>query len=101
MGILDKILRAGEGKTLRTLEGISRQVNAIEEDFVAMSDEELAKTPTVVHVPTAVATLGVIYSLPMVKELHLTGPLLADIFLGKVKTWNEVTKDKAVPALPI
>ena len=39
MGILDKILRAGEGKTLRTLEGISRQVNAIEDDFVAMTDE--------------------------------------------------------------
>ena len=41
MGILDKILRAGEGKTLRSLEGISRQVNAIEDDFVAMTDEEL------------------------------------------------------------
>ncbi len=41
MGILDKILRAGEGKTLRTLEGITRQVNAIEDDFVAMTDEEL------------------------------------------------------------
>ena len=41
MGILDKILRAGEGKTLRTLEGIARQVNAIEDDFVAMTDEEL------------------------------------------------------------
>ncbi len=41
MGILDKILRAGEGKIIRSLEGIARQVNAIEEDFVAMSDEEL------------------------------------------------------------
>ena len=41
MGILDKLLRAGEGKTLRTLDGIARQVNAIEDDFVAMTDEEL------------------------------------------------------------
>ena len=41
MGILDKILRAGEGKTLRTLDGIARQVNAIEDDFLAMTDEEL------------------------------------------------------------
>ena len=41
MGILDKILRAGEGKTLRTLESIAQQVNAIEDDFVAMTDEEL------------------------------------------------------------
>ena len=41
MGIMDKILRAGEGKTLRALDSIARQVNAIEDDFVAMSDEEL------------------------------------------------------------
>ncbi len=39
--ILDKILRIGEGKILRQLESISRAVNAIEDDFVAMSDEEL------------------------------------------------------------
>ena len=46
MGILDKILRAGEGKTLRTLESIAKQVNAIEDDFLAMTDEELrALTP--------------------------------------------------------
>ena len=41
MGILDKILRAGEGKILRTLDSISAQVNAIEDDFAAMSDDEL------------------------------------------------------------
>ncbi|HEX6516590.1 MAG TPA: preprotein translocase subunit SecA, partial [Nocardioidaceae bacterium] len=39
--ILDKILRIGEGKILRQLESITRAVNAIEDDFVAMSDEEL------------------------------------------------------------
>ena len=39
--ILDKLLRIGEGKILRQLEGISQAVNAIEDDFVAMSDEEL------------------------------------------------------------
>src|SRR3712207_4715170 len=36
----------GEGKTLRQLEGIARAVNAIEDDFVAMSDEELRGTTT-------------------------------------------------------
>ncbi len=39
--ILDKLLRIGEGKILRQLEGISKAVNAIEDDFVAMSDAEL------------------------------------------------------------
>jgi preprotein translocase subunit SecA len=39
--ILDKLLRIGEGKILRQLEAISQAVNAIEDDFVAMTDEEL------------------------------------------------------------
>lgn len=39
--ILDKLLRIGEGKILRQLQSISDAVNAIEDDFVAMSDEEL------------------------------------------------------------
>ncbi|HEX4815960.1 MAG TPA: preprotein translocase subunit SecA [Nonomuraea sp.] len=39
--ILDKILRAGEGKTLRKLKRIADQVNSIEDDFTGMSDAEL------------------------------------------------------------
>ncbi|MEV4295024.1 preprotein translocase subunit SecA [Microbispora rosea] len=39
--ILDKILRAGEGKTLRKLKRIAEQVNSIEEDFKSLSDAEL------------------------------------------------------------
>ena len=41
MRVLDKILRAGEGKVLRKLKAISVQVNALEDDFRAMSDDEL------------------------------------------------------------
>ena len=41
MSVLDKILRAGEGKILRRLESISKQVNALEPHFTAMSDAEL------------------------------------------------------------
>jgi preprotein translocase subunit SecA len=38
---MDKMLRMGEGRTLRRLEGIVQQVNALEPVFEAMSDEEL------------------------------------------------------------
>src|SRR6478752_2043405 len=41
VSIIDKVLRIGEGKILRQLEAIAKAVNAIEDDFVAMSDEEL------------------------------------------------------------
>jgi preprotein translocase subunit SecA len=37
----DRMLRAGEGKILRKLTAIAAQVNAIEEHFIAMSDDEL------------------------------------------------------------
>ena len=41
MALMDRMLRFGEGKTLKRLKGIAEQVNAIEDDFVAMSDDEL------------------------------------------------------------
>jgi preprotein translocase subunit SecA len=41
VAVLDKILRIGEGKILRELEAIAKAVNAIEDDFVAMTDDEL------------------------------------------------------------
>ena len=39
--MLERLLRAGEGKIVRRLRHLADQVNAIEDDFVAMSDAEL------------------------------------------------------------
>jgi preprotein translocase subunit SecA len=39
--ILERLLRAGEGRVLKKLEGIAAQVNALEEDFEKLSDAEL------------------------------------------------------------
>src|SRR5258708_7351038 len=45
MGILDRILRAGEGKKLKALAGIVPDINVLEPDMRALSDESLrAKT---------------------------------------------------------
>ncbi|WRS30207.1 preprotein translocase subunit SecA [Actinomycetaceae bacterium MB13-C1-2] len=45
MSFVDKILRAGEGRQLRKLDSIATQVDALDEDFAKLSDEELqAKT---------------------------------------------------------
>ena len=38
---IDKLLRAGEGRTLKKLQGIAAQVNALESDFEKLTDEEL------------------------------------------------------------
>ncbi len=45
MGILDKILRAGEGKKLKALQGLVPDINALEPEMQALSDDALrAKT---------------------------------------------------------
>ena len=46
MALMDRLLRFGEGKLLKQLSTTAKQVHAIEDDFVAMSDEELrGQTP--------------------------------------------------------
>ncbi|MFM8352509.1 MAG: preprotein translocase subunit SecA, partial [Actinomycetales bacterium] len=41
MGVLDKILRAGEGRIVRRLEAIAKAINEIEDEYVALTDAEL------------------------------------------------------------
>jgi preprotein translocase subunit SecA len=46
MGILDRVLRAGEGKKVKALSGLVPDVNALEASMAALSDDALkAKTP--------------------------------------------------------
>jgi preprotein translocase subunit SecA len=45
MGILDRILRAGDGKKLKALQGIVPEINALEGEYKVLSDDKLrAKT---------------------------------------------------------
>ncbi|MDO9396004.1 MAG: preprotein translocase subunit SecA, partial [Herbiconiux sp.] len=39
--VLEKVLRVGEGRTLRKLQNYAKAINALEEDFQGLSDEEL------------------------------------------------------------
>jgi preprotein translocase subunit SecA len=41
VNIVEKLLRAGEGRVVKRLQGLSVQVNALEEDFEKLSDVEL------------------------------------------------------------
>jgi phosphate transport system substrate-binding protein len=55
-----------------------------------MTDDEQAKLKTpAFHIPTVLGAVVITYNLPEVtKQLMLTGPVVADIFLGKVSKWN-------------
>jgi phosphate transport system substrate-binding protein len=54
-----------------------------------------AKGGDVVHVPLIMGAIAVVYNLPDIVDLKLTGSVLADIYLGKVNRWN----DSAIAAL--
>ncbi len=46
MSIMSKVLRVGEGKTLKVLEELARQVNEFEPSMEALSDDQLAAKTT-------------------------------------------------------
>lgn len=55
-----------------------------------MSASEMQKAPGVLHIPTCVGAVVPAYNVPGVPDgLKLTGPLIADIYLGKVTRWND------------
>jgi phosphate transport system substrate-binding protein len=56
-----------------------------------MTDEQLQAAPgRILHLPTVLGGVVPIYNIPGVtRELQFTGPLLADIFLGKITRWND------------
>lgn len=69
-----------------------------------LSDTEIAalKSPAY-HIPTVLGAVVMTYNLPEVtKPLNMTGPLIADIYLGKVTKWNDpeivaLNKDVKLP----
>lgn len=69
-----------------------------------MTDEQLQQAPgKILHLPTVLGAVVPIYNVPDVKAaLKFNGPLLADIFLGKVTKWNDpaIAKLNAGVTLP-
>ena len=53
-----------------------------------LTSEEIQQAPNAVHIPETIGSVVPAYNLP-VEGLKLTGPILADIFLGKITQWND------------
>ncbi len=69
-----------------------------------MNEEQLQKARDtggeVVHIPLVMGAVVPAYNLAEVKEpLTFSGPLLADIYLGKVKKWNDKAIQKLNPGV--
>src|SRR4249919_3195497 len=68
------------------------QITARTVDFGAsdapLTPEQAANCHGCVQIPWALTATAVAFNVPGVHTLKLTGPILADIYLGKIGTWN-------------
>jgi phosphate transport system substrate-binding protein len=68
-----------------------------------LTDEQLAKAPgKILHFPAALGADVVAYNLPKIippARVRLTGPVVADIFRGKITKWNDPAISVLNPAL--
>src|SRR5262245_59301941 len=68
-----------------------------------MTDDQLKAAPgPVVHLPTVLGAVEPVYNVPGVTtELKFTGPVLADIYLGKIKKWNDAALANLNPGVKL
>ncbi len=67
-----------------------------------LSEKELKEMPyETIHIPTCMGAVVMAYNLPEVKDLKLTGEIIADIYLGKIKKWNDRRIQAANPGVAL
>jgi phosphate transport system substrate-binding protein len=69
-----------------------------------MTEEEMERAggpDAVIHVPLVMGAVVVIYNLEGVKDLKLTGAVLADIYLGNITKWSHKAIKKLNPGLEL
>ena len=54
-----------------------------------LSEKEMADMNPVIHIPTCMGAVVLAYNLEGVNELKLSGDVIADIFAGEIKMWND------------
>ena len=86
------------------------QVTARTVDFGAsdapLTAAQAASCNQCVQIPWALTATGIAYNVPGVGALHLTGPVLAEIYLGRITNWDstaiaKLNKGKKLPNLKI
>lgn len=68
-----------------------------------LSDKEMKEMDPVIHIPTCMGAVVLAYNLDGVDNLRLSGDVIADIFAGEIKMWNdarlkELNPDAELPA---
>ena len=54
-----------------------------------LSEKEMSEMNPVIHIPTCMGAVVLAYNLDGVSQLNLSGEVIADIFAGEIKMWND------------
>jgi phosphate transport system substrate-binding protein len=93
-----RYMASGTGESARTVLAGSADFGGGDAPIPEAQFREAPKP--ILELPSVLIGIVVIYELPDVKgELKLTGPVLANIFLGKIKTWNDPAIVKLNPEM--
>jgi phosphate transport system substrate-binding protein len=96
LGLTVNYQAVGSGAGVTALASKTVDFGASDPPLKAPETAELSKVGAPVQIPMFLGAITVSYNLPGVKAgLKLDGPTIAEIYLGKIKTWN----DPAIKAL--
>jgi phosphate transport system substrate-binding protein len=86
--------------------GISQSISGIAQIGASdayLSDAQMKSNPEMLNIPLAISSQMVNYNVPGLNKdhLHLSGPVLADIYEGKVKYWDDPAIAKMNPGVKL
>jgi len=86
----------GSGAGIKTIQNQTAEFGASD---AAMTDDELKQAPAeIIHIPVVLGAVVMTYNLASVKQpLRLSPELIADIYLGKIKKWDDEKIKKENP----
>lgn len=91
----------GSGAGIKAIQGQTVDFGGTD---AAMTDDEMKASPAeILHIPVVLGAVVLTYNLEGVKEpLRLAPDVIADIFLGKIKKWDDprIKADNPTAALP-
>ena len=90
----------GSGGGIRMLSQKTVDIGASD---APMTDDQMKSAPAkVLHFPSVMGAVVIAYNLTGVKSgLKLTGPVVADIFMGKITKWNDPAIAKLNPGITL
>jgi phosphate transport system substrate-binding protein len=89
----------GSGAGIKAIQNRTADFGASD---AAMNNDELKQSPDIIHVPVVLGAVVLTYNLKDVKEpLKLAPDVISDIYLGKIKKWNDGRIKRDNPNAPL